>query len=581
MDKEFPEYWKEAIVKPLHKKGAKNDLKNYRPVSLLCVSGMILEAVIKEQIQDYLEQTGKLGIFQFGYRKHKSTSTAVNTMICKAKNDMNSGSLTAALMFDMSAAFDTVEKDTVLNKLKLLGVSEETIKWINSYLSGRKQRVKIDDEESPTEDLSLGTPQGSRLSPLLFNILTCDLNLYMTDGLCCNFADDTSLSVEAKTKSEMIQKLEKEAEGMTQFTSTNNLVLNPGKTAFICENLEETVKIGNSGSHMAGGNQKNKGRKRVIEANSWTQTDLEVKNPKKASETGSGEERIREQGKSTTESWSQLNTVEASKSTELLGMKIQGDLKWDSHILDLKKTLRKRIGVLTRLRHLVPKQSLKMAADAIFTSKLRYGIATYLRPKLKIEDESNKTLKELTVLQNEMLRVITGKKLSDHETIESLRRNTKTMSVNQICIYHIMLETYGIVNLKSSPVLENMIKKSPNEKIETLRNAKMLQIPVNQGRNNAFNFYAASAWNQFQKWLIDENNKQTPRRQQSLREECVLRSGLGLKCCCHNNFCRNVARTRPMTEKEIMLKQRKVEVRALKQFKKQLKKWILREIPQD
>ena len=88
--------------------------------------------------------------------------------------------------------------------------------------------------------------------------------------------------------------------------------------------------------------KKNKERKRVITANSWTQTDLEVKNPKKASETGSGEERIREQGKSTTESWSQLNTVEASKSTELLGMKIQGDLKWDSHILDLKKTLRQR-----------------------------------------------------------------------------------------------------------------------------------------------------------------------------------------------------------------------------------------------
>ena len=71
-------------------------------------------------------------------------------------------------------------------------------------------------------------------------------------------------------------------------------------------------------------------------------------------------------------------------------------------------------------------------------------MATYLRPKLKIEDEGNKTLKELTILQNEMLRVITGKKLSDHETIESLRRKTKTMSVNQICIYHIMLETYGL-----------------------------------------------------------------------------------------------------------------------------------------
>ena len=152
-------------------------------------------------------------------------------------------------------------------------------------------------------------------------------------------------------------------------------------------------------------------QKRVRTANSWTQTDSKVKNPKNASETESERERIREQAISTTESWSQLNTVEASQSTELLGMKIQGDLKWDSHILELKKTLRKRIGVLTRLRHLVPKHSLKMAADAIFTSKLRYGIATYLRPKLKIEDEGNKTLKELTILQNEMLRVITGKKL--------------------------------------------------------------------------------------------------------------------------------------------------------------------------
>ena len=282
----------------------------------------------------------------------------------------------------------------------------------------------------------------------------------MKNGLCCNFADDTSISVEAKTKSELIKKLENDADCMTVFTSSNNLVLNPGKTAFICEDLEETVKIGHSGSHMAKWNKKTKEQKRVLTANSWTQTDSKVKNPKNASETESEKERIREQGISTTESWSQLNTVEASQSTELLGMKIQGNLKWDSHILELKKTLRKRIGVLTRLRHLVPKKSLKMAADAIFTSKLRYGIATYMRPKLKIEDEGNKTLKELTILQNEMLRVITGKKLSDHETLENLRRKTKTMSVNQICIYHIMLETYGIVNLKSSPVLENMIKKS-------------------------------------------------------------------------------------------------------------------------
>ena len=409
VDKRYPEYWKEAIVKPLHKKGPKNNLKNYRPVSLLCVSGMILEAVVKEQLQDYLEQTDKLGIFQFGYHRNKSTSTAVNTMICQAKNDMNKGSLIAALMFDMSAAFDTVEKETVIEKLRLLGVSKSAREWINSYLSGRKQRVKIEDEESSAEELSLGTPQGSRLSPLLFNILTCDLDLYMKNGMCCNFADDTSISVEAETKTELIQKLEMDAEGMTTFTSSNNLVLNPGKTALICKGNDASIKIGHGGTKEITNAQNLEEQGSGPISNSWSQTKAEGAKAENDSNNERGGTRIRKLRRSTSEGWTQVNTIESSRTTDLLGMTIQGDLKWDSHVTELKKTLKKRIGVLTRLKHLVPKESLKMAAEAIFTSKLRYGIATYLRPKLRQNEEGNKTLKELTVLQNDMLRVISGK----------------------------------------------------------------------------------------------------------------------------------------------------------------------------
>ena len=104
---------------------------------------------------------------------------------------------------------------------------------------------------STSEEVSLGTPQGSRLSPLLFNILTCDLDLYMKNGLCCNFADDTSISGEANTKIELQQKLERDAEGMAVFTSTNNLVLNASKTAFICKGENCSVKIGYSGSKQS------------------------------------------------------------------------------------------------------------------------------------------------------------------------------------------------------------------------------------------------------------------------------------------------------------------------------------------
>ena len=555
---------------------------------------MILEAVVKEQLQDYLELTGKLGSFQFGYRRNKSTSTAVNTMVCQAKNDMNKGRLIAALMFDMSAAFDTVEKDTVIEKLKLLGVSETARQWINSYLEGRKQRVKIEDEESSAKELSLGTPQGSRLSPLLFNILTCDLDLYMKNGMCCNFADDTSISVEAETETEMIQKLEKDAEGMTTFTSTNNLVLNPGKTALIHKSQDISIKIGHGGTKEITNTQNPKGQERRPISNSWTQTGAKGAKAENDSKSGKRGYGIRKLRTGTSEGWTQVNTIETSRTTDLLGMTIQGDLKWYSHVTELKKTLKKRIGVLTRLKHLVPKESLRMAAEAIFTSKLRYGIATYLRPKLRKNDEGNKTLKELTVLQNDMLRVITGKKLSDQATIESLRKKTRAMSVNQLCVYHIMIETFGIVTLNSSKVLGKMLeKRQPGTQGVVLRSAhneKSLHIPVNEGRNNPFNFYAASAWNQFHLWKYLKDLKEEEKRkasQQETEENQQLDSQQENSANSANSEhsvgeeCSNDVREIYHTEKEKLIHQRKTNERALKEFKRQIKVWILEEIPQD
>ena len=111
-------------------------------------------------------------------------------------------------------------------------------------------------------------------------------------------------------------------------------------------------------------------------------------------------------------------------------MEVSGDLTWTAHTEKLKKKLRQRLGVLRRLKYSVPKSALKQIAEAIFTSLIRYGIAIYCKPKLTPQDPSNTTLKELTLLQNEMLRIITGKKRSDRVSIESLRKATETSNVN-------------------------------------------------------------------------------------------------------------------------------------------------------
>ena len=97
----FPTNWKIAKVVPLHKKGDKKLLKNYRPVSLLPVAGMILEKVEALQIEEFFEKNGLLGSFQFGFRKNKSTVTELLTMFDKILEAKNRKKEVSVLLYDL------------------------------------------------------------------------------------------------------------------------------------------------------------------------------------------------------------------------------------------------------------------------------------------------------------------------------------------------------------------------------------------------------------------------------------------------------------------------------------------------
>ena len=496
VDKKYPKQWKEAIVKPLYKnKGEKQEMKNYRPVALLCVPGMVLERVVTEQIENFLEENQLLGSFQFGFRRSRGTSTAVATTWCKANEADTNQEVIGQTYFDLSAAFDTVKGQTVCDKMRYLGIHDTTIKWVESYLSERSQQVKVGGQTSSPIKIPLGTPQGSRISPLLFNILACDLDLYLTNGLVCNFADDTSNVVTDKSLERVIQKLETDSENMIQFTSSNNLCLNPDKTAFIINKKEQHEML-------VGGNK-----------------------------------------------------IKSVDSSVLLGMRIAGRLKWDSHVEEMKSILRKRLGLLRRLSYSLPSYALKQIAEGIFSSKLRYGIALYCKPKILNSDKSNRTLTSLTVLQNDMLRVILRCKDRRQMSVEKLRDCTKIMTVNQLCCYHILVETYSIITNKSSNFIYKRWNDMPGTQERERREEQIdtLTVPVNQGDKNGFLYYGARLWN-----LLPSN----------LRK---LKKGVEL----------NSQIARSMSEKEQkMALQRKIR-RNADVFKKSVKKWIREHIPAD
>ena len=194
----FPDTFKHAVVSPLLKKPSlpKNDLSNYRPISNLNFISKILEKVIYARLSKHIESFPSLSRFQSAYRKHHSTETA----LLRVQNDLNLAierkHISALILLDLSAAFDTTDHNILLNRLNTsFGISNSALSLLTSYLSDRSQSINIGNEFSSKSPLSRGVPQGSVLGPLLFTLYTTPIShLLNTLSLPHHlYADDTQL----------------------------------------------------------------------------------------------------------------------------------------------------------------------------------------------------------------------------------------------------------------------------------------------------------------------------------------------------------------------------------------------------
>ena len=154
----FPSKWNKAKVIPLHKKDEILYPKNYRPVSLLPVFSKVLERCIFLQMVRYLEENNLLHPSHHGFRAKHSTSTALIQMFDSWIEAFEDDEVSAVLMLDMSAAFDVVDHQILLNKLELYGFEVSTLYWIKSYLSNRYQSVCIEGHLSDPLPVDFGVP---------------------------------------------------------------------------------------------------------------------------------------------------------------------------------------------------------------------------------------------------------------------------------------------------------------------------------------------------------------------------------------------------------------------------------------
>ena len=345
----LPVDFKKARVTPIFKgKGKADEPGNYRPISVTPHIAKLLEKRVQSQLISYLQEHSLITCAQSAFLKGNSTQTSLHKMFDDLLSNINDGCMNGVCFFDLAKCFDTIDHELLVKKLEKYGILGPELAWFSNYLSERSQAVYVNNVLSDFRDVKTGVPQGSVLGPILFLIFVNDLPSSLTCTMCNLFADDTEIHVGGDTLAEVERLLQLDVDNIVGWFKKNKLTVNSSKSFAMMFSSNATRIAQGLGLKIDGCD------------------------------------------------------IECVQSARYLGIYPDSNLKWSDHISHLCSTISPKIGLLGRLKHLLPPECVKLVYKSIIQPHIDYCITVW-------GFADNKYINKVQSLQNRAARIITGK----------------------------------------------------------------------------------------------------------------------------------------------------------------------------
>ena len=294
----FPNCFKTSKVIPIYKRGDREDVSNYRPISLLSPLSKILEKLMAVRMNSFFKDNKIINDNQYGFRTKHSTELAVIQFSQQILDNLNEKILTMGIFIDLSKAFDVIDHEILLQKLTAYGIRGVALSWFNSYLKDRYQYVTLDGCKSTNLLINNGVPQGSILGPLLFTVFINDLPKVSDKINFLLYADDTNFFFNVKDPHKDQPLIDSNLQAVTSWFTSNKLAINYSKS-----------------SYMIFGPK--------ILTNAIPNLNLTLNNI----------------------------AIPRVHSLKFLGVIIKDNLSWDLHISEISKKINKILGILHKIKY--------------------------------------------------------------------------------------------------------------------------------------------------------------------------------------------------------------------------------------